>query len=260
MAELPDTDFKTKRYPTLYQYARAAGYKVHFYDGQMSHFWNSPYRDQKYVDIWKNYEDFSKLARADSDIDFEIANEVKRVMKNSTGNFIWIWKRGVHFPYSDDFPEKSAEWKPLPGSAQLSSLTRDELVNSYDAAIKYNSDGFFKIISEILEIAPNTTVIYTSDHGQNLRDSDQLATHCRESKNEANVPLFMLGNFETPLNKSFPAHHENLFATLLDLMNVPLPARKYEYADSLLNPQTKAPKHRYYWSLDVTKGKGLKFD
>ncbi|MCB1024582.1 MAG: sulfatase-like hydrolase/transferase [Acidobacteria bacterium] len=260
IADLPDKDFKTKRYPTLYQYARAAGYKVHFLDGQMANFWNSPYRDQKYVDDWKNNSDFSKTAAKASDIDFEVAKEVKRIVSTSTGNFIWVWKRGVHFPYNDDYPADSAQWKPVSNSAQLASIPREELVNSYDSAIKYNSDGFFKILAPAIEENENTVLIYTSDHGQNLRDGEQLATHCQQTKNEANVPLFMLGEFDTELPADFPARHENIFPTLLDLMDIPASFRKYDYADSLLNPRAKRPKHRYYWSLDVTSGNRLEFD
>jgi glucan phosphoethanolaminetransferase (alkaline phosphatase superfamily) len=261
IADLPDTDSKLRRYPTLFQYAKLMGYKVSYFDGQIGNFWMSQYGDQnEYLDVWKNPDDFKVSSAKSYENDFRMAREIARVITSSTGNFIWIWKRGVHFPYHKNHPAEANTWKSNSRSSNVGRYSRQELINSYDNAIKYNLDGFFKILTPAIYENENNVLIYTSDHGQNLLEGKHIATHCMDSKNEVNVPLFMMGDFVPRVGTDFKAAHGNLFATFLDLFKVPESLRKYEYDDSLLNPGAVSPKHRYYWNKDLKNGKKLLFD
>jgi glucan phosphoethanolaminetransferase (alkaline phosphatase superfamily) len=226
----------------------------------MTTYWRGTSDDRRNTDHWKSLMELSSEAKNPADIDFEIARQTAQIISSSSGNFIWIWKRGVHFPFFDDFPENEAQWKPTTDSVRLDSVSREALVNTYDNGIKYNVDNFFKIlVPEILK-NPNNIIIYTSDHGQNLLESGQIVTHCGNSKNESNVPLFIIGGNDLKINPDYKASHINLFPTLLDLMEVPSEMRKYNYADSLLNLDAKSPERRFYWGMELTSGEKYPFD
>ena len=68
---------------------------------------------------------------------------------------------------------------------------------------------------------------------------------------EANVPLFIISREPLSVDNKFRATHANLFATLLDLMNFPKPARRYEYAISLLDAKATDSQPRYFWVGDL---------
>ena len=45
-------------------------------------------------------------------IDEHIAEMVNKIFTSSTGNFIFIYKRGCHFPYEKNFPPSDTVWQP----------------------------------------------------------------------------------------------------------------------------------------------------
>ncbi len=259
--ELPDTEFNVFKRPTIEQYAKKVGYKTYFLDGQMNSYWRGTSDDIKYTDYWKSNKDFGKKVKNQYNIDFEIAKQTVEIIKSSKGNFIWIWKRGVHFPYHDDFPNNQAFWKPISNSVRLDSITKNQLLNTYDNAIKYNVDKFLEILAPEVLADSNNVLIYSSDHGQNLLEGQSIVTHCSSSKNEVDVPLFMITSDNSlNLNSNYKATHANIFPTLLDLMNVPKYIRKYKYADSLLDVNAKHPETRFYWGMDLTSGEKHQYD
>ncbi len=258
--ELPDTDFNVLSRPTLEQFAKSAGYQTYFFDGQMTTYWRGSSDDRKNTDHWKSLMEFSTEVKNEYEVDAEIARQVVKIINSSGGNFVWIWKRGVHAPYFDDFPKSETTWQPVSESVRLNTITREELVNTYDNGIKYNLDGFFKIlVPEVLK-NPNNIIVYTSDHGQNLQESGLYVSHCSNSKNEANVPLFLISAVGIKINSDYKATHANIFPTLLDLLEIPSANRKYKYADSLLDVNAQSPAERFYWGMDITSGTKIKFD
>ncbi|MEP7077265.1 MAG: hypothetical protein ABI878_15780, partial [Acidobacteriota bacterium] len=74
-------------------------------------------------------------------------------------------------------------------------------------------------------------------------------THCSTTKNEANVPLFIVGdpNHLPKSDTNFLASHSNIFATLLDLMDLPGESRPHSYALSLFKATRADSKPRYYF-------------
>ena len=258
--DLPDTDQRLYKLPSIFQFAKAMGYKTHFFDGQTTTFWNGTSRDLEFVDVWLNEAYFLDVTKNVWDIDFEIARKVKEITRSSKGNFIWVWKKGVHYPYFDDFPITRAKYKPISYSVQDRLVGREELVNTYDSGIAYNVDRFFSLLEEDFEDDSGNVMIYTSDHGESLLDDGITRTHGGKNREQAFVPLIMIGIDTAKARSDVLASHENIFATLLDLMEVPKSARKYEYGNSLLDPNARFSAKRYYWGLDLTKGKPMLFD
>ena len=250
--KLPDTEGNLFKYSTIFQYAKAMGYKTFYFDGQLSYRWIGKPADVKYVDEWIMADTIRKGEWFD--IDADIARRVKEIVSNSTGNFIWINKFGVHFPYKNSYPDAAAKWLPISntgGKFLLSDVgnEREKLENSYDNAILYNSQSFFANLLDT-GAAPDTFYIYTSDHGQNLNETGRANSHCLSTENEANVPLFIIAEPEImpEVDTGFRAAHANIFPTLLDLMNFPGSERKQSYSISLFEAKQTDSKQRFYFS------------
>jgi glucan phosphoethanolaminetransferase (alkaline phosphatase superfamily) len=268
--EMPDKDDLVKKAPSIFEYAKAMRYKTYYFDGQMNTFWGGTRDDLTYIDSWQNTSSFIKSENWRWYIDFDIAKQVNGIINTSTGNFIFIFKHGNHTPYNKNFPSNETTWTPSfegwrPNYSGIEYKISDEeltaFVNSYDNAIKYNLDTFFKTLaSDYNKLPNNTVIIYTSDHGQTLSEDGLTYSHCGNNPKEAVVPLFTLGNLGTDVDTDFKASHANLFAMMLDLMKYPETMRKRDYAISLLKAKSSDSKERYFVSANLFRGIKIKFD
>ena len=132
-------------------------------------------------------------------------------------------------------------------------------MNSYDNAVKYNLGLFF---GELFAHGPNkdTAYLYTSDHGQNLKDVPLEAAHCGSSPIMAEVPLLLIGGDELSLpeiDTGYKAAHSNIFATLLDLMDFPEEERPTKYNESLLKAKISDSLPRYFYTGSLS-GEGMR--
>lgn len=180
----------------------------------------------------------------------KIARRVNRIIRASSGNFIFIFKHGSHIPYQNNFPASEETRQPsyttknkfeIPGPSRLS-----EVFNAFDNSLKYNIDSFFKNLADDYSKLPNNSVIlYTSDHGQTLF-SNGKASHGGETREEAIVPLFVVGKLDRSPDTNFKASHQNIYPTLLDLMNYPEEFRERRYVISLLKARASDSKTRFF--------------
>lgn len=243
LSELPDRGDRLKTMPTIFQYARAAGYRTFYFDGQGYSDWIGSVTDREDFGQIHTPADFPKTAPYDLDCAF--AAKINEITRNSKGNFIWVNKRGVHFRYEKNYPAERARWTPTDAATDEAGAENDRpLENNYDNAVLYNSESFFGTLAEG-DLPPATIFVYTSDHGQTLRRN--RATHAGDSKPEALVPLLMFGADArlATADAEFKAAHRNVFATLLDLMNYPKELRVHDYAPSLFaapNAAATAPR------------------
>lgn len=255
LTQLPDTDFEVYKLPTVFQYAKAMNYKTMYIDGQVSNVWNGKPSDDSFIDKRNTILDFQNIKPFE--IDAEIARRVRQITENSTGNFIWINKSGVHKPYSAAYPKSETVFSPVSAGDNSRgyydlSISREAMINDYDNAIRFNSDSFFEnLVGE--NIPQNTFFIYTSDHGQTLRENGATVSHCSNTKPEAVVPLFILAEPQIlpEVDTKFKAAHSNIFATLLDLMKFPESERKNVYAVSLFKAKAADSQPRFYFAGDL---------
>ena len=232
------------QYPTLFHYAKAMDYETYYFDAQTSYLWNGLYiSDLDYVDNWVKAE----VLGDGLDRDFEAATQINKIVTESVGNFIVLNKRGVHFLYEHSYLPEYSVWTPTPPNADYKNYP-ELAVNAYDNGILFNVDTFFKsLLPDVTTAIKNTTYIYTADHGQTLFENNVSWLHCNFTKNEASVPLLIIGSFENPINTNYKASHSNIFATTLDLMAVPDFVRLYNYAPSLISPISEnLPKRQFF--------------
>ena len=223
------------RLPSIFQYARCMNYKTLLFDGWGPNFWLGKAGDLKYINQWQNIRNFWKTPVFG--VDHEIAIRINEIIKQSVGNFIWVNKRGAHFDYNNNYPANSAVWQPVWQSSdrldKLDESARERLINSYDNAIVYNIDDFFRTIVAGVDLN-SSVMIYTSDHGQTLGDDGVFSTHARQVKGVMEVPFFVVSGKEFHLKKIASPSHENIFPTLLSVMGVPKDHWASAYSDSLL--------------------------
>lgn len=245
---LPDKERRIYKNPTLFHYAEAMGYSTHYLDASSPRLWNSlSGEDLLIMDEYVNSVDllYPNLEESDG----ILAELVKERLNTGLGHFIVLNKTGVHFPYEKTYPESATVWTNAPpGEIEPNHFNT---INHYDNGILWNSDLFFNTLLDGLQgDLENTTIIYTSDHGQNLGEIKSPEPHCGRSKYEVQVPLVLIGEYPANIDTSFQAHHINIFPTILDLMGVPEAVRQIDYPISLLEASGEDEVARFYMPGD----------
>ena len=245
---LPDVSQQTRRMPTIFAYAKAAGYHTIYLDMQMNRRWLMSAEDFKLVDEWHTEREF--LSGGKYQVDINAAEWMKQRLQNSGGNFIWINKAGAHFPYLERIPDGYAIWQPVLHDDRYNPSDKVELINTYDTILNYNLENFFQSLVRPETLA-NTIFVYTSDHGQTLSENGETWPQTGPTRNEARVPIFIIQSSHLKVDTGYLASHQNLFATLLDIMKVPQDKRRFPYAVSLFQATASMSQERYYIVGDI---------
>jgi len=230
--------------PTVWQYAKKAGFRTVFIDAQpRSHFDAVNGKLQNYmtpaeailIDRFYKFDGTLPLHAVDD----ELVRIALEEMSGGDPVFIYANKNGAHFPYSDGSPEG------LPSNQAAGADTRGFTaeLQSYAKAVRWSTD---RPISRLIRDADGSdvTIIYTSDHGQNF--SPGRLTHCTTSGNvdpqEAIVPLMVVSG-NAKLQDRFQevadryrgrASHFAIAPTLLELMGYKPSEIATRYEGSLL--------------------------
>lgn len=261
LTDLPDNDFRVYSMPTLFQYAKAMNYKNYYFDGQVDSLWNGKTSDIRDFGTWVKASDLKAGAPHLYDNDGEIARRIKEIVSTSTGNFIWVNKFGVHAPYTKSYPnEHYGEQMDAMPTLYDPNMSVAETGRIYDEAISYNLESFFRgLIADRPQ--KDTIYVYTSDHGQTLRENGATVSHCAESRPEAVVPLFMIGDpsWFAGVDETYRSSHANLFASVLDLMEFPQEERRYRYAISLFKATGADSRPRFYYTGKLQGDDGARY-
>jgi lipid A ethanolaminephosphotransferase len=179
--------------PTIWSYAKKAGYKTVYLDGQQK------------TGVLQNFMDQNELALIDEFIQFEgiasnlkdeaIAKKIKEYQALPGKYFLYINKRGAHFPYNETFKVSDAKFEPYMKATEALGKNKVHLLNSYKNSIYTGVDKFFKNLLEGMA-QKESIIYYTSDHGQNLMDRG-IMTHCNTldpHESEGKVPFFVISS------------------------------------------------------------------
>ena len=262
--EFPDDDFRTDKNPTIFDYAKKMGYETIYIDiNQIYLNWlikatrKGPVRS---LDRWMNDTSFKERnIDLETTKDVGVARFLSNLLNEKHGCFVLVNKKGLHFHYRDRYPDDPAStiWKPVMAASQSidpSEAGREKLVNTYDNGIRFQVDEFFRVfVSETTN--QNYVILYTSDHGQTLAEHGQVYTHMKPDAEIVDVPNFfvlgdnyskkeMIGGIASGIRVS----HLNNFATILDLMDVPMSLRVRPYDKSIFTLTDVDNKERYYMS------------
>jgi hypothetical protein len=156
--------------PSIWRYAKAAGYSTVMIDGQTS---GAPQNlmlppERALID------DYRPMV-GDMGTDLKIADAINRRVRTAERSFTFAVLRGVHFQYRDHYP---------PGAIPADS----PVAKHYDTALNWSKRHFFaRLLTGVDREA--VAIVYTSDHGQNLTPG--ALPHCsREAvADEFRIPL-----------------------------------------------------------------------
>ena len=227
--------------PTIWQYAKQAGYRTVYIDGQ-SGLNKDPGLLQNFMTI-NETRNIDRVVRFNNivspQLDFKLLEVMKQELRSPTPVFIYANKNGAHFPYDEGYPKSQTLFEPT-----ISQLGNDQIegrINSYFNVIRWSVDRFFSQLFAQVNLQ-DTTIIYTSDHGQALFNG-QL-THCSVNApdpREGLVPLFAItqnpelkARFArgAELNHS-KASHFSIRPTVLELMGYKQAKIKKLYGPSM---------------------------
>ena len=262
--EFPDDAFRTDKNPTIFDYAKKMGYETIYIDINQIYLYSlikatgkGPVRS---LDRWMNDKTFKERhIDLETTKDVGVARFLSNLLNEKRGCFVLVNKKGLHFHYRDRYPDDPAStlWKPVMAASQSidpSEAGREKLVNTYDNGIRFQVDEFFRVFaSETTN--KNYVILYTSDHGQTLAEHGQVYTHMKPDAEIVDVPnFFVLGeNYSKKetidgIVPGIRVSHLNNFATLLDMMDVPMSLRVRPYDKSIFTLTDVDNEERYYMS------------
>ncbi len=143
---------------------------------------------------------------------------------------------GNHGPnYFERYPQEFKRFTPTCDSPELDQCKREQIVNAYDNAVSY-TDHFLAQTVGLLKSQHDydTAMIYVSDHGESLGEKGLFlhgVPYAIAPKEQTRVPMVMWFSpgFQADAlldmdclhrEASQPASHDNLFASVLGLMQV----------------------------------------
>ena len=231
-----------KTNPSLWQYAKKAGFRTIYIDSQATgNVATKPNDFQNYMTS-KEAEFIDKFYKIKNvptpDLDYQLLELIKKELASDVPTFIYANKNGAHFPYSYNYPESEAIHQPAvsnnkaKGLGGLLELYQDDegmqaVINTYKNSIHWTVDKFFRRFFNEVSL-DNTVVIYTSDHGQYFHHAS--TTHCTSGEGapatEGLVPLMLMSS-NTSLIPRFKeaaktnhnnTDHFSIFSTVLNLL------------------------------------------
>ncbi|WP_434603545.1 sulfatase-like hydrolase/transferase [Pseudomonas sp. Z4-7] len=227
--------------PSIWQYARNAGLRTVYIDGQ-----NTGGKRQNLM-TEREQQDIDEFVQFDQvrvrDRDMAAAAKLIELMGNDRAELVVVNKVGAHFPVHDKYPDAFMTYRPALPRGQFEEVAdtgrRDGFSgeandwvlyrNAYQNTLLWSVGEFFQRLFREGNL-DNAVLIYTSDHGQDLheRGNPGLNTHCGGDpvEEEGLVPLLVIQGSRLQTldwrsawaqNKDRSSHY-NIFPTLLRLM------------------------------------------
>ncbi|RYH11086.1 MAG: sulfatase [Alphaproteobacteria bacterium] len=246
--------------PSVWAYARRAGMRTVYIDaqstgGQLQNLMTAQERAE--IDDLIQFDGIPVRER-----DMKIAEVLADRINDGRHEFIYVNKIGAHFPIQDKYPDAMLRYQPvLPrdeghGLSWSSDRTGfdgrpEEWIryrNSYRNTLLWNVGEFFHRLLARVDL-DRATIIYTSDHGQDLHERGNPGnnTHCGTKEplqEEGLVPLVVFEGAKSrtldwgrdlAANRNGMSHFR-VFPTVLTLMGYDRAAMKPAYGAALDDP------------------------
>ena len=217
-----------RKTPTIWAYAKAAGYRTSLIDGQV----NGAPQNMVWPPERKLIDEYIP-ALAGIDTDRHIASRINRLLRVNGKEFVIVVLRGAHYQYESNYPSDEAPEHPT-------------IEARYLKAIEYSKRLFFRTAFDGTD-SSSYAVFYTSDHGQVLKAG--RVPHCNEDPHEDEF-LVPLSLSLRPLDArsilgpmlSGRRSHSQIFPTSLYLMGYESEYAERSYDNTLEKPSRKLVK------------------
>ena len=146
--QLPDTREVWRRLPTIWQFAKKAGYHTALIDG-----WRTAGEFHSYMDAEEaRLIHVSKSAMSGQEYNYDAvaAEMLIDLLKRAEPMFIYVNKHGIHPDYAHRFPPDLTYGPAAQAAPVATDQTRQRAVKNYHKALRWSVDGFFeKILPEL---------------------------------------------------------------------------------------------------------------
>lgn len=161
------------------------------------------------------------------------------IADTATDRVVVLHMLGNHGPaYYRRYPRDARVYLPDCTSEELARCSREQIVNAYDNAIRHTDSVLAGLIAQLqADAAHDTALIYLSDHGESLGE-DGVYLHglpyAIAPETQTRVPMVMWFSPGLAASRGLdqaclraraarPASHDNLFSSVLGLMQVATP-------------------------------------
>ena len=245
--------------PSIWEYARKAGFRTAYIDaqrtgGELHNLMSNAERES--IDFFIQFDDVPVRDR-----DMAAADRLAGLLGNDHADFVIVNKIGAHFPIHDKYPDAYMRHRPvLPrgnhedisdtGSREGFDGTAEDWQryrNAYRNTLLWNVGACCDRVFARADLSAGT-LIYTSDHGQDLHESGSPGqnTHCSSDPvpEEGLVPLVVIEgaglktlawDANLAANRNRVSHYQ-IFPTLLALMGYEAGEVRAIYGESLIPP------------------------
>lgn len=161
-------------------------------------------------------------------LDEELIPKFNASFSDSKQQFTTLHMIGSHWWYENRYSDKFQKYKPVINSKHIPSLSKEQMINSYDNTILYLDSFLNNLISIIKEKQSKTLLIYLSDHGELLGENGNWlhAQDGEASKNPAMVIWYseslkndypnLINNLKLHSSKKIPT--DFFYHSILDLI------------------------------------------
>ncbi len=207
--------------PTIFNYAKAAGYQTALITAQDFRWRNI---DQLFID--KDLDYFREGTDFSSNISVSIGADDMTVLEQGVVPFLQqakqqdapymlvIQMNGNHYPYAKHSPDGYKKFLP----------EEDENgINAYDNSVAYSDYYFEQLIETVRKDDPNAWVFFSTDHGQNI-DSKNSPYNYGYGRGTTHNAMFVIPPVDEvrvmQVNADRPVSSADIFATVLGLMDI----------------------------------------
>lgn len=162
------------------------------------------------------------------------------INSNNEDMLVVLHQKGSHGPaYYKRVPDAFKKFSPMCETSELPQCSRESIINAYDNTILYTD----KVLSEVVNLLQDssdqndTAMMYVSDHGESLGEHNMYlhgTPYMFAPSQQTHVPMivWLSDSYKEDYHvdescllaeQHQPLSHDNIFHSLLGLMNIELP-------------------------------------
>jgi glucan phosphoethanolaminetransferase (alkaline phosphatase superfamily) len=204
--------------PTVFAYARSAGYQTAFLSAQDTRWGNlETFIDLSHVNVFKNGNSFTPNVSVHKGADdFEVLTKaVFPFLDAAKRPYLAVTQMdGSHYPYSEHSPQSFKKFLPeeTPNS-----------VNAYDNTVVYSDHVLASLIRKVRQSDPNAWVFFCSDHPEGV-GGNEGGFHVPGGRSLTEVPFLISPPrrflAEISKNAHAPISQSDVLPTILEIMGI----------------------------------------
>lgn len=179
-------------------------------------------KDVVIIDKLKSYWSIGKKQ------DLELLKAFNTRFNNNAYGLYTLHMIGSHWWYEDKYTSEFRQYKPVIDSKYIPSLTKEQIINSYDNTILYLDNFLNELINKLEKSKQPTVLIYLSDHGESLGENGQWLHSHSKALTKPGMLVWYSNQFKAIYPNKVKAIHFNknkalttdiLFHSLSNLIN-----------------------------------------